>query len=53
LLINIATRIGATSGDSRYNAAYDLDHNNTINVKDLFIALRIPVCGHEHDDDDD
>jgi hypothetical protein len=56
-LIGILHRYGATEGQRRYKAKYDLNDDGVINAADAAIVLNTPTCKggpkghHGHDDD--
>jgi hypothetical protein len=37
-------RFGAHAGDERYDARFDLNQDNVIDVKDLLISVHTPLC---------
>jgi hypothetical protein len=48
LVAGILHRLGARSGEPRYDERFDLNHDGAIRLRDLVMALKIPSCRRSH-----
>jgi len=54
LVIGILKRLGATEGQKKYKAKYDVNHDGVIDTADLLQVVNTPTCGRaDHDDHDE